>query len=89
MSLTLLTPRYSHRPVSRDEKVGRAIVDAEGAGYGQDKIPDRCGYCGCAGSARNPLMGRPLFLMDHGGPKGTLYRIRCSECQERKAGKRR
>ena len=85
MSITLLVPRYSHRPVSADERIARQIVNPLDPG---DKLPQKCGDCGRAGSVRNPLMMRPVFRMDHGGPRGELYECKCSECMEKKAGRR-
>lgn len=81
MSLILLAPQYAHRKVSLDEREGRQVVDALDPA---SKMPTRCGDCGAPGSARNPLMAKPFFRMDHGGPKGTMYQGRCADCQTKR-----
>jgi hypothetical protein len=81
MSVTILTPIYSHRKVSDDEKAARRIADALDPA---EILPQKCGDCGASGSIRNPLMMKPLFRMDHGGPKGTLYKCRCADCQTKR-----
>jgi mono/diheme cytochrome c family protein len=88
MSVTAYVPAYKHRPVSRLEREGRSILDAEGMAAGQEAAPQTCGICHAKGSIQNPLMGRPMFKMDHGRPKGTLYQIRCSDCQAARVKRR-
>ena len=85
MSLTLVVPRYNHPAVSEDERIARAIADVMDP---QSALPQACGDCGAASSFRNPLMMKPHFRMDHGGPKGTLYQARCSECQTKRVRRR-
>jgi len=78
MMISVFTPRYKHRTVSADEREAKQIKDTDD----QDApYPTKCGDCGATGSVRNPLMMKPVFRMEHGGPKGTLYQARCSECQ--------
>lgn len=85
MSIELIVPRYSHRNVSVDERLERKVSDPLDP---DEKIPDRCGGCGVAGSFGNPLMGTPFFRMEHGGPRGTLYQVMCSQCMQEKAKRR-
>ena len=85
VSVHLLVPRYSHPSVSEDERMAKAIADVLDPG---SPLPQKCGDCGSVSSFRNPLMMRPRFRMDHGGPKGTLYQARCSACMERRARER-
>lgn len=85
MSLTLLTPRYLHPAVSLDEREAKAVADVMDPG---SPMPQKCGECGAVSSFRNPLMMKPHFRMDHGGPRGTLYQARCAECQERRVRRR-
>lgn len=83
--ITILTPQYTHRPVSADERAARQVADTMDP---QEKLPSKCADCGAEGSVRNPLMMRPYFRMGHGGPKGTLYQARCSDCQTERVRRR-
>lgn len=86
MALTLVTPRYQHRRISSDEQAAKAIADLTDP---STPLPQKCGGCGAVANSGNPLMMRPVFRMEHGGPKGTMYEARCSRCMEQDAQRRR
>ena len=73
--------------MGKDERIGRAIADMADD-PSENPMPTRCGDCGMEGTMRNPLMAKPVFLMDHGGPRGTYYQARCAHCQERRVARR-
>lgn len=83
--MTVAVPRYKHRAVSLDERAGLQIADPLDP---DSPLPEKCGDCGAKGSIRNPLMMKPFFRMDHGGPKGTLYQSRCADCQVKRVRRR-
>jgi hypothetical protein len=77
MNLSLMFPRYKHRKLSVDEMIGRSIADPLDPA---SQMPQTCNKCGAVGTAAAPLMMKPFFRMDHGGPKGTLYQCWCWRC---------
>ena len=85
MSTTILVPKYKIPNLSEDERIGRSIVNPMDDAQ---KMPKICSQCGASGSMRNPLMGRPAFILDTGMPKGELYQVFCSECMEKRARRR-
>jgi len=87
MAITLVVPKYAHPRVGMDERIDRKIADVMDA---EEKLPDRCGDCGAAGSVHNPLMMRPYFKMADGSglPRSTLYQCRCSDCQVKRVRRR-
>lgn len=86
--ITVLTPRYAHRFVGKDERIGRGIADMADDPT-ENPMPKTCSDCGVGGSFENPLMMKPFFIRSKdGGPKGTLYQARCARCQERRVRRR-
>lgn len=80
--ISIFTPRYAHRKVSMDERAGLKIQDTL---YPEGAWPHECGDCGRKGTPASPLMMKPYFLMqDSVLPRGTLYQVRCTTCQEKR-----
>lgn len=77
MSVTTFIPKYSQPVLSVDEMETRAIADLLDSGT---PLPQKCGTCGRAAAPDNLLVMRPLSRMEHGGPRGTLYRTFCASC---------
>ena len=71
--------------INHHEKLARQIADVADPA---EALPQHCGDCGTKGSFRNPLMMKPHFRTDAGGPRGTYYQARCSECMERRVRRR-
>jgi hypothetical protein len=70
MAITLMIPRYAHRPVSIDERLGRQVEDVMNPA---NPLPQQCSQCKLPGTPKSPLMMRPFFRTDSGGPRGTMY----------------
>lgn len=86
--ITLLTPRYAHPRVGKDERIGRGIADMADD-PSENPMPKKCSDCGVSSTFDNPLMMKPFFIRSKdGGPKGTLYQARCARCQERRVRRR-
>jgi len=83
--VTILVPKYKLPPLSEDERIAKAIVNPMD---GAHAMPQQCSACQCKGSMRNPLMGRPAFLLDTGAPKGELYQVFCSDCMVKRSRRR-